>query len=194
MPTSSLESSSLFEAPPLPSHRPDTAAIERAATNISWLNFWAAAWFGATLAGGLFGAAIGLTGLWEGNWVAIPACGFMGILWAGIAGLIAIPHVALLKWMFWIRCSPRMLAGLAGGLAGCLTPFLPLTAPLGAFGAVLCVKKFMKTRSAAVVCEYERLRIEEYGMPRQRTYSIKDLFLRITALAVLITVWKVVLT
>ena len=161
---------------------------ERCTSHAAWLTYWVIAWVGTTLAGGVFGAFFGLFGLLNGSLEALTGGFLLGLLWAGFAGLIAMPHIALLKWMFWCECSPRMLAGVAGAVTGLLT-FLPfVTAPMGAAGAVLLVTRFLGSESAAPILAAEKIRLER-TTPRRRSFSLADLFWRMTAVAVLISFW-----
>ena len=175
------------------------------------IEMWIVIWIGTMLSGALLGVALGCLGLFEGEWRAIPGLGLLGGIWAGTVALVVIPHVAIFKWMFWIRCSPSLLAGFVGGLSGCLTPLLAISAVVGLVGAVCFLKLWMhssvgaRLRGFVVAQGFEttpssRLASDGLfgstratGVGGKRSFSLKDLFLRMTAIAVVISFWVFVL-
>lgn len=148
----------------------------------SWEWFWVSTWCGTSIAGGILGGILGLL-VSYGDWLTIPTVALFGLMWG------VVLHVALFKWMFFICWSPTILAGIVGGLSGCLTPVFPVAAPMGAAGAVIAAKKFLATNCADPMHE-ERWMFEEFVEQRKVSYSLSDLFSRTTAIAALIVVWK----
>lgn len=165
-----------------------------------WLGFWCAVWLGTTLAGGLFGAVlctiIGLSiepGVIPYNPVAL---GLLYGLWGAgcVAGLI-VPTFATLCWMFWQLKRPFVLAFLAGCLTGgiCGVFLFFITGPLGGLGAVLAVRWYMRTKWGKSILQANEVRRHQKNRATRFSYTISDLFWRMTAVAALITVWSVVI-
>ena len=116
--------------------------------NKAWFLFWMTTWLGTSVAGACFGVLYSLFALGDGavSWLsAMLGCFALGFFWAGVVGMVIMPHLALFKWMFWIKGpSPMALAAIAGGVTGLITFFPPLTVPMGAVGALIFANKFLE--------------------------------------------------
>jgi len=65
----------------------------------NWATFWVVTWTGTTVAGSLFGGALGLIGL-ANSAVEAPFVGlFFGALWAGAVGLLVFVHLGVIYWI-----------------------------------------------------------------------------------------------
>lgn len=161
------------------------------------LGFWFSVWLGTTIAGGVFGGFIGLFALFLAPapesigsfFVCIP----IGLAWAGTFGLISIPHIAIINWMFWLNASPRVLAILAGGVTGLFTFIPPITIPIGMFGAYAVSKLFISGELGESIREAESNRIKG-AKPTSKSFTLADLFLRVTVIAILLSFWTAILT
>ena len=115
----------------------------------NWAVFWIVTWAGTTLSGALFGGALGMFGIFDNP--AIPFMGFFyGAIWAGATGLFVFVHIGVICWTFWWLGRPIVVATVTGFLVGalCGALFLSLiTGPLGALGAYLAGKQFLKSEA-----------------------------------------------
>jgi hypothetical protein len=170
----------------LESEKSAEARLRRAA---DWWRFWAIVWMGTTLAGSFFGGGLGFiacaaSGSAEG--LLLPFLGiFVGALWAGSVGLPVIATFAFIVWCFWLQKKPGILAACAGALTGFVSaPFACfLTSPLGAVGAYWAVKRLSRVLRDDYDCHQSQ----------RPTFSIQDLFWRMTGFAVILTMWMTVI-
>jgi|GEM_PF-3187322 len=159
----------------------------------AWWGYWFCAWIGTTIAGGIFGLLlIGFGSLFNGEALsgvtiieAIKGLFFgllMGLMWAGWIGALVIPHIGIAWWMFRFNREPRHAGAIAGGLVGaiCGIIFLPITAPMGWAGAFYACRAFTATEFGQQVSKHKTA---------QCRYSMKDLFLRMTVIAILLGFW-----
>ena len=149
---------------------------------LAWSGYWCCAWIGTTIAGGIFGLILGIfTGATGGDG---PMAGLLfGLCWAGGIGLVVISHIAIAFWMLWFnRSDPGFAGAFAGGLVGaiCGIIFIPITAPMGWVGAYCACKSYTRTRLGQLVTTTDT-------EPWQ--FSMRDLFLRITVVAMLLAFW-----
>lgn len=154
----------------------------------NWWCFWTIVWLGTSLAGGVFGCGVGFLSIMTSGSVealGVPLFGMLiGVIWAGIVGLLVISTFAFIVWCFWLQEHPGILAACAGALTGFVcAPFIFFfTSPLGAAGAYLAVKQFCRVKRNNMSCQSER-----------RVFSIQDLFWRMTGFAVILTMWLTVI-
>ena len=156
----------------------------------SWATFWFATWTGTTIAGSLFGGAIGLIGLANSS-VEAPFVGlFLGALWAGAVGLLVFVHLGVIYWMLWRLSNPLTVGTIAGALTGAICGLVILsvfTGPLGAIGAHYAGTAFLKsTKGKSFLETIKTIQNESLGSMR---FSMMDLFLRVTVLAVFLAGW-----
>lgn len=154
----------------------------------AWFVFWGHVWLGATLAGGALGTLLGVFGmLFEPTLVLLGP--IIGCAVAGGIGLLVVPTVGSICWMFWLQRRPLVLAGITGGLVGLFSSGggAIVASPLGALGSYLAVRRFLKTDTGKTIVAHEERRLR--GEAVRFHYSISDLFLRMTVVAVLISVW-----
>ena len=156
---------------------------------LNWAMFWFVTWLGTTASGALFGGFLGLFGILQHP--AIPLLGlFYGAIWAGVTGLFVFVHLTVICWMFWWLGRPLVIAAVAGMLTGAicgLIIFSLVTAPLGAVGAYLAGKRFLKSATGAnFLATIERFQDRSLGPLR---FTMKDMFLRVTVLAVFLAGW-----
>lgn len=152
-------------------------------------NFWLAwlvAWLGISLAGGIFGLVLaGTAGLAGG--VAI----------AGGTGAPVVVTVAIAAWAFWLSQFHVVAAIIAGACTGAVStwivagvgdsfsevaPFALIAGLMGAFGGGL-----------ASYINWQKVRSAVSGQFTWH-FSLRDLFIRFTALAALIAAWSLALT
>ena len=166
------------------------------ATEIERLNarhvLWVTIWLGIVAAGGSCGVLIGLIGVANGALEMIFIGPFAGMALAGIAATFVMVHIGLIKWMFGLKCSPNFLALLCGGLAGLPSLIPPITMSLGAVGAIVAVRILLKSDVGKLLVVEEEMR-KNPTVPRRRTWSLADLFARMTAVAVYIGIWLALL-
>ena len=115
---------------------------------------------------------------------------FFGGLWVGAVGLFVIVHLGAICWTFRWLDSPLTVGCIAGALTGAICGLFCLsllTAPLGAAGAYLAGDSFLKTKTGNEFLDtIETYRGESLGAMR---FTMMDLFLRVTVLAVFLAVW-----
>ena len=154
-----------------------------------WALFWIATWGGTTVAGSLFGGALGLVGIMSD--ITAPLAGLaFGSMWAGGIGLFVFLHLGMIFWIFWWLDRPLVAVSIAGFVTGALCGLLVfslITAPLGALGAYLSGSQFLKSGTgqkfqATIIL----LKNESAGRLR---FTTTDLLLRMTAISILIAGW-----
>ena len=155
----------------------------------SWASFWILTWAGTTLSGALFGGALGMLGIFDSP--AIPILGFFyGAIWAGVTGLFVFIHIGVFCWTFWLLDRPIVVAIVAGLVVGSLCGaliFSLITGPLGAFGAYLAGKQFLKSETGKTFqATIESTRAQSAGHLK---FTTTDLLLRVTVISVMIAVW-----
>lgn len=150
---------------------------------------WVTIWGGTVAAGGIFGLLFGMI---SGSLESMLACLVIGLIWSGVTASLAMIHIGLIKWFFGLECSPVFLAGLCGGLAGLPTIFPPLTILFGALGAIYSVWCLLETETGKPLLLEEERRKNRTG-PRKSSYSLADLFKRMTVIAVYIAIWVAIL-
>ena len=156
----------------------------------NWAVFWLVTWTGTTIAGSLFGGMLGLIGL-----ASDPTAPLFGLLyggiWAGGVGLFVFVHLVAICWAFWWHGSPMLIGGIAGAITGAicgLVFFSLVTAPLGATGAYLAGNSFLKSSMGKkFLATIETIKDESLGTMR---FTMLDLFLRVTVLAVFLAGWS----
>ena len=157
---------------------------------LTWALFWLITWTGTTIAGSLFGGVLGLFGL-AYNPLA-PLLGLLyGALWAAPVGLFVFVHLGVVFWALrWLR-KPLLPAIIAGALTGLICGLLflsPITAPLGAAGAYMAGNAFLKTSSGKNFLDKIRA-IEDKSLGAMK-FTMMDMLLRVTVLAVFIAGWS----
>ena len=155
-----------------------------------WVAFWCATWAGTAIAGSLFGGVLGLFGI--GNDPTAPFVGLIsGALWAGAVGLFVFVHLGVICWTFWRLGKPLTIGTIAGAVTGVicgLVLFSVVTAPLGAVGAYVAGNSFLKSTTGKEFLEtIKKIQNESLGTMK---FTVMDLLLRVTALAVFIGGWS----
>jgi len=154
-----------------------------------WAIFWTLSWTGTTLAGGLFGGALGVFAL--STDAIAPFSGLLfGLAWAGGTGLFVFLHVGVICWTFWWLNRPIVVVTVAGLVVGFICGvfiFSLITGPMGAFGAYLVGKQFLKSETGKKFENRIKLAKEE-SVGRLR-FTTTDLLLRMTAISVMIAGW-----
>lgn len=179
---------------PNPSHLSSREARKLAFSES--LTFWLIAWLGTAVSGGVFGVALMLL------MVPVAAAFFLAPLIVGffIAGCWAIPFlgtVAIVTWGFWLTRFRMITAAVAGGWTGVMasravfTDSFPgsqyfdpifLACVFGAVGCPLFTYWFGRK-----IFSRNKKR-EAPDAPWQ--FTLRDLFVHFTVLAVLISLWS----
>lgn len=153
-----------------------------------WLA-WLIAWLGIALSGGIFGLCLG------------GGIGFLaGLVIAGVYGLPIIATVAVLTWAFWLmrwQLISATIAGACTGIASTALMVMSVGSPfsedgllifaagsLGGFGGGIASYIYWQKRSLPAPIR------SSIGWQ----FSLRDLFLRFTVLAVLIAGWSFAIT
>jgi hypothetical protein len=156
------------------------------------VTFWTVAWLATTVAGGIFGLIFG--------------CVLGLVIGSVIAGVYAIPihaTAAILTWVFWLPRFRVLTAAFAGGVTGILTTrqvFDPmiffdsgtssmdlwvvatLAALCGSFGTgAVCYWHWKATERDSQI-------VGELGDAHWQ-FSLRDLFIRFTVVACVLTCW-----
>ncbi|NQT14302.1 MAG: hypothetical protein HQ582_16215 [Planctomycetes bacterium] len=170
------------DAPPTSEHR--SASSQRFRDS---LLFWFFAWMGTTIYGGVFGLIVRF---------AQPVGALDGFVHAGFFGAPLFVGVAAMGWAMWISRGRVVLAGLAGGLTGFFTVWwgfppdafgfmhiiaaLPLIILMGMVGGVTGGRLYQTV---------SRSRGQRRGMSDRGVwqFTLRDLFLRFTVLAILLS-------
>lgn len=165
------------------------APINRGEHLYSWALFWIVTWAGTTLAGGLFGGALGLVGVMHD--ITAPLSGlFFGSIWAGGMGLFVFFHLGVICWTFWWLDKPLVAASVAGLLTGAFCGvfvFSLLTAPLGALGAYLTGSQLLKTQIGQKF--KATIEVAKNNSPGRLKFTTTDLLLRMTVISIVIAGW-----
>jgi hypothetical protein len=184
--------------------------------------FWSLAWLGTTFGGGIFGIVFGLfSGSGVERLIGVIVGPVAGLLFAGICAIPVHLHFAFFTWAFWLGRFRVTVATLAGGFTGFLAtggmashqnrwPLSLAAACVGAAGSGLaaryCQRKFAfwdrKFISISPVGEFtlldERTAVGNNKSRRREKapwqFSIRDLFIHFTAIAVLISLWTTFFT
>lgn len=155
----------------------------------NWSAFWFITWLGTTIAGSLFGGALGMFGAMQDPMVPFAGL-FLGGLWAGAVGLFVHVHLVAICWAFWWLGRPLRIAIIAGALTGaiCGLAFLSIfTGPMGAFGAYLAGNKYLKSSNGkSFLATIKKNQDQSLGPMR---FTMMDLFLRVTVFAVFLAGW-----
>jgi len=150
---------------------------------LAWSGYWFCAWIGTTIAGGVFGLLLGFFANADRMSESLIAGLLFGLVWSGFVGAVVIPHIAIAVWMFWFnRSDPGYSGAFAGGLVGaiCGIIFLPITTPMGWVGAFYACRLYTGTEFG------QRVRNNDFEPWR---FSMRDLFLRMTVIAILLGFW-----
>lgn len=165
-------------------------------SGLQWSVFWLLVWMGTSLSGAVFGLGIGCMIAFPGLVSAGPSVmilpvygGFLGLLWAGGAGLLVVPTLACLCWIFGIQGRIGLLAAIAGGLTGTISmPFLfLLTLPIGSLGGWLAARVFRRIVGESALTPSPSFQAKRFN------FTIRDLLLRTMAVAILISYWLAVI-
>lgn len=179
--------------------------VSESAYNTDWFLLWVVAWSGTTLAGGFFGLIFFLSA-WFNNsptnsgaeiTYVFPMLFFGGIaaflagtIIAGIAGSALISTFAAVTWIVWWRTHPLLQVTLAGAITGIVCGAFSwlsfVMAPLGAVGAWTATKLFLVAHSGR---SNQELNMEHTGEATRFSFSITDLMIRTTAIALLLCLW-----
>ncbi len=116
--------------------------IAQSASQPEESGFWAFVWLGISLAGGLFGLLLALTGVADGG-IGAALFGaslgfFVGFLFAGIVAAPVVLVMAIASWAIRIEWWRALLAVIAGGATGALSTLPIATAddPLFSLAAI----------------------------------------------------------
>jgi hypothetical protein len=165
-------------------------------------SFWLCACLGTVAAGGVFGLVLGIIYSIEGHLMALLLCPPGGILIAGIGSCVLHSHFAILAWAFSLSRYRLLLAGIAGGLVGLIAAAVMYPNPLlavfvrpevipagllGALGSGLAAYRYSKSDAS------QNVRSTESESPRWQ-FSVRDLWIRFTILAVVISAWATLIT
>jgi MFS family permease len=155
--------------------------------------YWLYAWLGTSIAGSAFGVTVGiLQDIW--NPIAILLAVIAGFF---IAGIFAIPYLltaSIATWAFWFFRFRLITAAVAGGWTGVVATRLVLGGTggigngtvilAGVFGAVGCpLFAYLFTRKMF------RRDKDRDAPPMPWQFTLRDLFVHFTVLAVLISLW-----
>ena len=153
---------------------------------LTWALFWFVTWTGTTIAGSLFG---GLLGLFSAVGVLDGLLG--GGLWAGAVGLLVFVHLGVIFWALrWLGepLMPAITAGFLTGVVGGALCLSLITAPLGGVAACLAANLFLKSPLGKKFLNTIKA-IEDESLGSMR-FTMMDMLLRVTALAVFIAGWS----
>jgi len=155
----------------------------------SWAIFWIVTWTGTTVAGGLFGGALGLIGLAET--IFAPLLGFVyGAMWAGGTGLFIFLHIGVVCWTFWWLGRPIVVATVAGLVVGLICGVLVfslITGPMGAVGAYLTGNQFLKSEAGKTF--QATIKSAKEQSAGHLKFTTTDLLLRMTVISMMIAGW-----
>lgn len=156
---------------------------------LNWALLWLVTWLGTSVSGALFGSFLGLFSVVHDP--TIPLFGLLyGGIWAGGVGLFVFVHLAVICWTFWWLGRPLVIATTAGFLTGAICGMIILslvTAPLGAVGAYLAGKSFLKSTTGAKFRATIKA-VQEQSLGPLR-FTMKDMLLRVTVLAMFLAGW-----
>ncbi len=166
------------------------------------VEFWLCVWLGTVGAGGLFGALMGIIAMfYEGTTTGVIATGLgviAGLIIAAVFAIPIVPTAAVLVWAFWLYRFRVLIAAIVGGATGLIAviklsnpnvsgspreiPFATLACLLGTAGAVLAAMfhgRWTRDRDKSSV-----------GVEKQVwQFTLTDLFVRITVIAILFPMW-----
>ena len=146
---------------------------------------WVFSWLGTVAAGGIFGTLIvGVGGL------------VFGAIFAGVVGVPIHISMATVTWILWLPRFSTIMAGIAGALTGIAATLLiwdasfplslyaamGLAALLGGLGGVLGGGLY----HAKFAC---RAQVRRLHAKSRWQFSLRDLLVRVTVLAVLLSGW-----
>jgi hypothetical protein len=157
--------------------------------------FWSIAWLGTAIAGGAFGVLVGLCIDGGIEKIAGMILGlFVGFIFAGLCAIPIHLHLAFFMWAFWLSRFRLAMAVLAGGLTGVLATKLAFSfyeiAAAGAIGAIGSgLLAFKYSRAIAF-----RGQLPEHLKAPVWQFTLRDLFVHFTAVALLISFWTTILT
>ena len=155
-----------------------------------WVAFWFLIWTGITVTGSLVGCAVGLFLVMLAPAAHIYGL-FFGGVWAGTVGLFVIVHLGAICWTFRWLDNPLTIACIAGALTGAICGLLYLsliTVPLGIAGAYLAGDLFLNTTTGKKFLDTIRtFQSKSLGAMR---FTMMDMLLRVTVLAVFIAGWS----
>jgi hypothetical protein len=160
-----------------------------------WLA-WFFSWLGISLSGGLFGVVLGGLERDPGAIVGFVA----GFLIAGIVSVPVILTIAALAWTFWLSRFQILFAVMSGACTGVIssapialamlsteaTRFIILAGCIGGCGGGFAAYFFWAS-------DDRRQQIGVNDEPLRWQFSLRDLFLRFTVLAVVIAAWSAIL-
>ena len=153
---------------------------------LTWALFWFVTWAGTMIAGALLGGFVGWfipMGLWEGL--------LRGGVWTGAVGLFVFVHLGVIFWAIrWLGepLMPAITAGFLTGMVGGTICLAPITAPLGSAAAYLVGNCFLKSSMGKKFLHTIKA-IEDESLGSMK-FTMMDMLLRVTALAVFIAGWS----
>ena len=148
-------------------------------------SFWMSAWFGTIMAGGLFGFGVGVrVGEMEFAFYGL----ITGCLIAGLLGAPIQSLAAFFVWFFWLsrfRIAVASFAGLITGVIATLAseniPVIASAGLLGMFGSGLAGARYWRLSRDA-----KDANSAEQAAQGPWQFTLRDLFLRITVVSVLL--------
>ncbi len=168
--------------------------LDRKRRLVDWLRFWLWVWVGTVAAAASLFALVFLLLDPRGAviWVIV------GALYVGTFGCGTIASVALIAWASMANRTPFWSAAAAGGMTGvvCAVNGAPpgwmmllmtaVAAGIGATGAVLAAWRFWNSPGAV---QLRTDHAQEVALQRWRRFTIANLFLRMTVVAVVVAFW-----
>lgn len=137
----------------------------------AWLGFWVSIWIGTIAAGAIAGIVMGsiysvmANEPWSVDKSLYLVLSFfiLGILMSAVVGFAILVLASVYVWLFKSYQNLLELAAIVGGLTAffCMPLFLPVTGPLGIFGAWYAAKRYLRTDAALPLVLFGRLREEK---------------------------------
>jgi hypothetical protein len=180
------------ESSPLPP--PELTKPDQTDPLIYELAFWCCAWLGATIAGSFYAGYCGVSG-------SSLAGFFLGFAFAGMTAFPILLTAAVITWALWLSRFRLIMATLAGAIIGLASAKMPsmnnfsdMTWIFGRVGSSDIVPVFFVAvacpLSSFFCCRKLRPRLEGQSENGQRwQFSLRDLFVHFTILAVFISLW-----
>jgi hypothetical protein len=178
--------------PPIKSHKPyPTEPL------IYELAFWCYVWLGSAVAGGCFGFFVGFMGS--------GALGlFFGFMFAGIAAAPILVTVSIAAWAFWLTRFRLISAAIAGVLTGFASAKFVEMPGLNFSDMTWIFGRMNYSEASAALCGAVACPLFGYlfcrgmiphcknGVKSRKLwqFTLRDLFVHFTVLAVLISLWS----